>query len=136
MDESTLNSLQASVRAGTFSPAAIPDFFRFLARLGNEDEEMQEEVEGWSGVIDFHLSGLGEFWLAVQDGVFSVGQGGAPAASLTLSLSGEDAARIFTGALDAEEALARGLLRLEGDITAAIRLQTLLEIAMEHLLED
>ena len=130
---STEAALQNKLASGQFGPEDLMPFFEFLARRGNEDEEMQDEVEGWSGVIQFRLEGLGDAWLAVNDGVFEFGRGQGDAPAVTLIMPAADAARIFTGQLDPAEALGAGALRIEGDMTAALRLQALVEIAMDAL---
>ncbi len=126
-------SLQARLRSGAFGPEDLMDFFTYLVAFGNGDEEMQEEVEGWQGTIQMHLPGMGDVWLRVQDGTFVLGQGTAPQPAVTLTMSAQDAVRLFTGQLDPAEALGTGALRIEGDMTAALRLQGLLEITMDSL---
>ena len=136
MDATNKESLQAKMQQGAFSPEDIPDFFAFLAAFGNEDEEMQEEVEDWSGRIQFHVAGVGDFWLGIDGDAFQAHRGVTDAPTVSLSMSGEDAVGIFAGQLDPAEAVGSGALRIEGDVTAALRLQGLVEIAMDHLLQE
>ena len=133
MDQALLTSLQEKVKTGTFGTSDLPDFFEFLAWFGNEDEEMQEEVEDWNGRILFDLAGLGPLWLSVQEGVFETGRGELADADATLRLSAADAIRIFTGDLEADDAFQSGALQVAGEMVAALQLETLLEIAMERL---
>jgi len=126
-------ALQSKLASGQFESEDLIPFFEFLAQRGNEDAEMQDEVEGWSGVIQFRLEGLGDAWLAVKDGVFEFGRGQQNAPAVTLTMPAADAARLFTGQLDPAEAVGTGVLRIEGDMTAALRLQALVEIAMDAL---
>ncbi len=136
MDKMLIQSLRTNFQRGSLAPGDLPMFFNYLAWLGTHDEELQEEVEGWHGSIQFRLEGLGEYWLEVQDGHFRTGEGATDGASVQLRLSASDAVRIFTGALTAEDAFAAGALNIEGDLTAALRLQTWIEIAVERLLEQ
>ncbi len=136
MDKMLIQSLRTNFQRGSLVPGDLPTFFNYLAWLGAHDEELQEEVEGWHGSIQFRLEGLGEYWLEVQDGHFRTGEGAINGASVQLRLSASDAVRIFTGALTSEDAFAAGALAIDGDLTAALRLQTWVEIAIERLLDD
>ncbi len=136
MEKVLLQSMRSKIQHGALTPDDLPSFFDFLAWLGDRDEELQEEVEGWRGYVQFQLDGLGQFWLGVQDGRFVTGDGTIAEASVRLRLSANDAVQIFRGALTAEDAFAAGTLAIDGDLTAALRLQTWVEIAIERLLDD
>ncbi len=126
-------SLQVRLQSGTFGPEDLMDFFTYLVAFGNADEEMQDEIEGWQGAIQLHLPGADDVWLRIQEGTFELGQGTVAHPAVTLIMSAQDAVRLFTGQLDPAEALGTGALRIEGDMTAALRLQGLLEITMDSL---
>ena len=89
--------------------------------------------EGWDCIVEFELSGVGSFWIQVQDGKFTNGTGSNPDASLHLSLSAEAAAQIFIGEKDAESMLNSGELKLTGDFPDAARFHEILEIVLEEI---
>jgi putative sterol carrier protein len=101
--------------------------------LGNEREDLQEEVEGWSRRIQLVMEGLGEHWLAVSDGQFATGAGEIDDADLTLTLSAEEAAQVFAGDKDAKAAYLSGALQVKGELPDAVKVQALIEIVVEEI---
>ena len=108
-------------------------FFGVFSQLGNQIEDLQDEVDGWNQVIEFPLTGVGAFWIAIEDGSFSNGRGTRPDSQLRLVMSGKTAVQIFLGEKDAEAALNSGELKLEGDLQDGIRLYELLELVLEEI---
>jgi len=101
--------------------------------MGNELEDLQDEVEGWNRRLCFDLLGAGQYWLAVQDGCFTTGDDSLEDVDLILTLDAAVAARIFAGETDAESAFTSGSLRIEGDLPDAIKVQELLELVAEEI---
>jgi hypothetical protein len=133
IDEELKESVNRKIEDGSFGPVDIPDYLTVFCQLGNDLEELQEEVDGWNRQIAFELAGAGNYWVAVNDGRFTTGKGTLKDQDLLLTIDAIDAARLFSGDLDAEAALNSGALRIFGDLPDAIKVQELFEIAGEEI---
>ena len=134
MNDSQLKeTLKNKMENGEFTVADIPTFFQVFSYLGNEIEDLQEEVEDWNCVIEFEMAGLGTYWLAIKDVQFSTGEGPHADTRLRLILTADDAAKVFSGERDAEAAFTSGELKIEGDLPDAFKLHELIELVLEEI---
>ena len=134
MTESSLKeTLKNKMEEGSFAPEDLPAFFEVFSQLGNQIEDLQDEVKGWDSVVEFELTGSGIYWIAIADTKFTNGTGTHPGTRLRLIMSAEDAAAIFAGDKNAESALNAGELKLEGAFPDAVKLYDLLELVLEEI---
>ena len=133
MNEELKESLNEKIQEGEFDVADIPNYLDLFAQMGNEVEDLQEEVEDWNRHIVFKLDGLGAFWMSIENGRFSNGTGAKEDANLTLIMPAQEAAMVFAGDKDAKAAYMSGSLKIEGDLPDAIKIQTLIEIVGEEI---
>ncbi|MFP4173810.1 MAG: SCP2 sterol-binding domain-containing protein [Candidatus Hydrogenedentota bacterium] len=86
------------------------------------------DVKGLTATYQFHLSGDGggDWYIQLTDGQPEVAEGIANAPSVTLRASAEDWNRIVSGELSGEQAFLSGKLEVEGDMTLAMKLQSLI----------
>jgi hypothetical protein len=132
-DSQLRKALKRKFDSREFAPTDLPAFFEVFSQLGNQIEDIQDEVDGWDQVVEFDLQGTGVFWIAIEGGRLSNGSGSRPDAQLRLVMSGSTAAQIFLGEVDAEAALNSGGLKLEGDLQTGIRFYELLELVLEEI---
>ena len=133
IDQAIKETLNEKIQDGEFDVADIPAYLTLFCQMGNEIEDLQEEVEGWDRRIQFELDGLGTYWLTVQDGRFAGGEGALQDANLILTLAASEAALVFAGDKDAKAAYMSGDLKVEGDLPDAIKVQSLIEIVAEEI---
>lgn len=133
INEEIKETLNEKIQEGEFDVADIPAYLTLFCQMGNEVEDLQEEVEGWDRRIQFELDGLGTYWLTIQDGEFSGGEGPQEDANLTLILAASEAALVFAGDKDAKAAYMSGGLKVKGDLPDAIKVQSLIEIVAEEI---
>lgn len=133
INEEIKETLNEKIQEGEFDVADIPAYLTLFCQMGNEVEDLQEEVEGWDRRIQFELDGLGTYWLTIQDGEFSGGEGPLEDANLTLILAASEAALVFAGDKDAKAAYMSGGLKVKGDLPDAIKVQSLIEIVAEEI---
>jgi len=127
------DQLNEKFQEGEFKTADIPAYLALFCEMGNELEDMQELAEDWNRRIALVLEGLGVYWIAVIDGWFTTGEGAVESPNFKLIISAEDAAQIFTGDKDAQAAYMSGVLKIEGDLPDAVKMQTLIEIVGEEI---
>jgi len=125
--------LNTKIEEGEFGVSDIPAFLDLFCQLGNDVEDLQDEVEAWNRRLMFVLDGLGTYVITVQDGQFSLHEGMADNVQFVLKMAAVDAAQIFAGNKDAATAYMNGDLVVEGELPDAIKVQTLIEMVIEEI---
>jgi putative sterol carrier protein len=126
-------AINQKVQNGEFDVADFQDYFTIFCQLGNEIEDLQDEVDGWNRRVQINLEGAGHYWISVENGQFTTGKGGVESPDLTLTLVADAATQVFTGEKDAEAAFLAGALKVQGDLPDAIKFRELLEIVIEEI---
>ena len=77
--------------------------------------------------IQFNLSGDagGRWWVKVDDGRASVGEGSAAHANVTIAMDADDYVDMMVGSLNHQIAFMSGRLQISGDMSLAMKLRTL-----------
>jgi putative sterol carrier protein len=137
LDPSLKDGLLRKIRDGEFGASDIGHYLVLFCAAGNEDADLQEEVEGWDRRIQLALESDGDggepCWVSVMKGHFSSGGGAVPNPDLTLRMTADEAARILTGDKDAKASYLAGSLKVEGQLPDAIRFQTLVGLVIDAL---
>lgn len=91
------------------------------------DRLIPEKAEGVNAVIQFNLSGDngGLYWLKIEDGKAVAGEGAADNPRLTLKSSADDFYSIVSGELNPTQAVFTGKLKIEGDMSLAMKFTTM-----------
>jgi len=86
-----------------------------------------EKAEGVNAIIQFNLSGDngGLYWLRIADGKCESGTGQAENPKLTLKASADDYFAIISGSLNPTQAVFTGKLKIEGDMSLAMKLTSM-----------
>ena len=103
----------------------------------NNVEELFDQMAGrfdpdaWGGsdaVLEFNITGDGGgTWTAnIADGQLSVSEGGADDPTMSLTCTAEDFVKIANGELSGVNAFMMGKLKIDGDMSMAMKLQQLL----------
>ena len=127
------DELAEKIENGELTLDDVGDFFKVLADLGNESEEIQDEVEGWDRVLLFNVEGGPKVTMTVKDAKFSaeVGEVGTP--DITLTMNGDVAVGVLSGETDATSAYMAGDLKVTGPLPDAIKFRTITELVREEL---
>jgi len=126
-------TLKRKISTGQFVSADIADYLAIFCQLGNEIEDLQDEVENWDQTLQLMMDGFDPHWLAIQGGQFTTGAGQIETPSLTLSMSVDEAIKIFSGVNDAKESYIAGTLKVQGNLIDAAKVQSLIEIVVEEI---
>lgn len=133
INEAVKEDLNEKIQEGEFDVTDIPAYLTLFCEMGNEIEDLQEEVEDWNRRIHLVMEGLGTRWITIDDGRFATGEGAIENPNLALTLNAQDAAMIFAGDKDAKAAYMSGALKVEGDLPDAVKIQSLIEIVIEEI---
>jgi putative sterol carrier protein len=97
--------------------------------------EMQKRMDanpaklaGMKAVFQFDISGAdpGIYSVAIADGKASVSEGTSASSNITIAMASNDFADMVEGKLDGITAFMGGKLKVKGDMTLAMQLQSLL----------
>ena len=86
-----------------------------------------EKADGINAVILFDLSGDngGQFWIRVADGAAESGEGAVEDPAMTLKASADDWFAVSTGQMNPMQAFMTGKIKILGDMSLAMRMQTM-----------
>lgn len=107
----------------------MADFKDLLANLNKKIEAADPaKMKGVSAVYQFELSGDngGVFHAAVDDGKATVVESAHDSPNITISMSADDFDAMLDGKLNATSAFMAGKLKVKGDMSLAMKLQSLL----------
>ena len=133
INEELKETLNEKIQDGEFEVEDIPAYLDLFCQMGNEIEDLQDEVQDWDRKVQFVMEGLGNYWVSVEDGQFTTGEGEIEAPDVTLSLAALDAAQVFAGDKDAKAAYMSGALKVKGPLPDAVKIQSLIEIVIEEI---
>jgi len=96
----------------------------FFANL--EDKVNKDKAAGMNAVYQFDISGDdgGQWAVTIADGDAKVAEGTAENPSITISMTDENFVDLVTGKLNGQTAFLTGKLKIQGDMTLAMKLQT------------
>jgi putative sterol carrier protein len=100
----------------------IAAFFDGVAEKVDKDK-----IQGMSALYQFSLSGDegGDWNVKISDGVVAVASGAADAPNITLSMADTDFSDLIAGKLNGQTAFLTGKLKIQGDMTLAMKLQSI-----------
>ncbi len=86
------------------------------------------KIKGMNAVYQFDLSGDngGVFHVKVADGAAEIVDGASDNANITITMSADDFGSLLEGKLNATSAFMAGKLKVKGDMSLAMKLQSLL----------
>lgn len=88
------------------------------------------KVKGMNVTYQFVITGDGggEWAVTISDGQISVTEGKAEKANITLTISASDFLDLVAGKLNGQTAFLTGKLKIQGDMTLALKLQSVFNL--------
>ncbi|MFP4500143.1 MAG: SCP2 sterol-binding domain-containing protein [Candidatus Hydrogenedentota bacterium] len=89
----------------------------------------KEKTQGMNAVFQFNITGDGggEWNVSIADGNVEVNQGTHDSPSITLTATSEDFLSIVSGQLNGQTAFLTGKLKIQGDMTLAMKLASIFQ---------
>ena len=121
---SAINAIKNN-EGGHSKRAAVKEFFEAIPGKVNPDK-----IQGMNSTYQFNITGDngGDFWVKVADGAAEVGEGTADSSNITLTISDENFEALVTGKLNGQTAFLTGKLKIQGDMTLAMKLQSVFNL--------
>ena len=100
----------------------IADFFGQISAGVDKDK-----IQGMNAVYQFNITGDGggEWSVSIADGNLTVGEGTVDSPSITLTIEAANFADLVAGKLNGQTAFLTGKLKIQGDMTLAMKLQSI-----------
>jgi putative sterol carrier protein len=88
------------------------------------------KISGMNATYQFVITGDGggEWYVKIADGAAEVAKGMAENPSITLTASDEDWLKIVSGQLSGQTAFLTGKLKIKGDVSLAMKLQSVFAV--------
>ncbi len=104
------------------SAAEVKNIFPNMA-----ERFLPEKADSINARILFDLSGDngGKFWFKINSGLIEHGEGDISEPAMTLNASADDWYAVATGQMNAMQAFMTGKLKILGDMSLAMKLQTI-----------
>lgn len=134
MDQALKEKMVEKLENGEFEVEDIPEYLALFAQLGNENEDVQDEIDGWNKTVVLSLAEGPEYWLRIADAKFESGEGRPADAGLVLKAKGQMVANILCGDQDPTAAYMSGALKIEGGVPDAVRMRGLIALVREELI--
>jgi len=99
----------------------VSDFFAMAPEKVNKDK-----AAGMNAVYQFNIDGPdgGQWAVKIADGDASVTEGASESPNITITMTDENFVGLITGKLNGQTAFLTGKLKIQGDMTLAMKLQS------------
>ncbi len=86
-----------------------------------------DAAKGMTSVIQFNLGGDGggSYYIEIKDGACKVSEGSHASPNMTMTMAASDYVDMITGKLNGQMAFMSGKLKIAGDMSLAMKMQTL-----------
>jgi len=103
----------------------VASFFEQVPAKVNKDK-----IAGMNAIYQFVITGEdgGEWNVTVANGEAAVAQGKAESPSITLTMEAANFVALVTGKLNGQTAFLTGKLKIQGDMTLAMKLQSVFSL--------
>ncbi len=100
----------------------------FFAELESKVEP--DKVAGMTAVFQFNIEGDGggQWNVQIADGKATVSEGEADSPSITMTATSENWLKVVAGELGGQTAFLTGKLKIKGDMSLAMKLQSLFQL--------
>jgi putative sterol carrier protein len=120
-----ITQLQLNHQPGRRAMSDAATFFSMVPERVQKDK-----IQGMNATYQFVIPGEGggEWYVTIANGEATVNQGMAENPNITLTIDAENFANLVTGKLNGQTAFLTGKLKIKGDMTLAMKLQSIFRL--------
>jgi len=133
VDENLIKEIKEMREKGAGAPSDALKMFEFIKQLGQENEELKEELEDMDKLImQMEVTDIDyKYWVSFGEGVVDYGEGENDDATVTMKATQSTWAGLASGEVDATSAYMSGDLVIEGNLQDAIAFGEVQSLATE-----
>jgi len=131
VDEELKEKMKDKIESGSFETSDVEEYMKLFVQICNENEEIQEEVEGFDRVLHFYIDGGDNFTMIIKDKVGSIQPGIVGEFDATIKISLENFAALISGQKDGQAIYMAGQLEAHGGLPNMIKLQKIANLVLE-----
>ncbi len=133
-DDSNLKTrIAGKITGGSFGLEDIPDYLDLLVKACNTHPKIQKKSKKASLIFQFQVEGGQDFWIRIDRGRFSTGQGSRDSVDVTIRMDRRIAPGIFSGQVNAASAYMAKELAFIGPMKHGIAFRTWVNLVKQEL---
>jgi len=121
------------IKTGSFGLEDIPEYLEVLVEACNAHPKIQKKSKKSLLVFQFEVEGGSDFWIRIDRGIFSTGQGSSDKADVTIRMDRRIAPGIFSGQVNAASAYMAKELAFIGPMKHGIAFRTWVNLVRQEL---
>jgi len=125
--------IAGKIKEGTFGLDDIPDYLELLVTACNSHPKIQKKAKKANLVFQFQVEGGADFWIRIDRGRFSTGQGSLDNVNVTIRMDRHIAPGIFSGQVNAASAYMAKELAFIGPMKHGIAFRTWVNLVKQEL---
>ena len=122
-EEGLRGTVIGKVKSGTFEIDDIPDYLTVLVEICNENKKIQSKSRKADLNFQFKVIPGPGFWIKINNGVFTTGQGTLESNDVLIEMDKSIAAGIFTGEVNAASAYMSKQIKFIGPMRHGMKFQ-------------
>lgn len=131
-DEALKSSIVTKIKDETLAFADIPDYMRLVCDLCNEDPKIQKNAADDHVTFQFLVEDGGDFWLKVDSGRFSYGEGKIDA-EMKIGMDQRTTAGVFGNRVNATTAYLNRDMSFEGSLKHGLKFRNIFKMVNKLL---
>jgi putative sterol carrier protein len=103
---------------------SVAEIFQMMPERVNK-----EKIQGMNSTFQFNITGDdgGQWYVVIADGNCAVNEGTTDSPNITITATSQDWIDIVNGKLNGQTAFLTGKLKIQGDMTLAMKLQSIFQ---------
>jgi putative sterol carrier protein len=135
VDEELKEKMKDKIESNSFETSDVEEYMKLFIQICNENEEIQEEVEGFNRTLHFYIDGGDNFTMIIKNQVGSIKKGIVGDFDATIKISLENFAALISGQKDGQAIYMSGQLEAHGGLPNMIKFQKIANLVLE-VVED
>jgi len=128
LDQNLKNRIVNQIKEENLSFADIPDYMRLVTALCNKDPKIQKETKSDNVTFQFLVEDGGDFWLKLDHGAFSYGEGKLEKFEMKIGMDQRTTAGVFGNRINATTAYLNRDMSFEGSLRHGLKFRSVFKM--------